>query len=166
MARPKNVAPVEAEPELKQHRRSRIIKIKKSYVALSLLLILIGVGGLLGYKEYDKVKRENKQLQDPQQSARIESDRIKQEVSKLIDIPQNEEPTIATVVDVEKLKNQAFFAKAQNGDRVLMFPESKKAVLYRPSVKKIIEVAPINIGNNQQPQPAAQPSEQPNGLNQ
>lgn len=140
----------------KKQRRSVSINIKKSYLIIALLVVVIGVGGGLGYHQYDKVKKENKRLSDPQASAAAETERIKSEVSKLIDVPQDEQPTIASVVDASKLNNQAFFAKAQNGDRVLMYAKAKKAILYRPSSKKIIEVAPINLGNNAQAPTAQQ----------
>ncbi|GIW62868.1 MAG: hypothetical protein KatS3mg090_0694 [Patescibacteria group bacterium] len=55
----------------------------------------------------------------------------------------NEVPTIATVTDEAKLKNQEFFKMAKNGDVVFIFTESRKAILYRPSIDKIIEVAPV-----------------------
>ncbi len=69
-------------------------------------------------------------------------------IGKLMDLPQGEDPTLATVTDVSKLSGQAFFAKAQNGDQVLIYGTAKKAILYRPSLQKIIEVAPINIGSD------------------
>jgi hypothetical protein len=55
---------------------------------------------------------------------------------------------VATVSDASKLQSQQFFAKAQNGDKVLIFTNAKRAVLYRPSTNKVIEYAPVNIGNN------------------
>ncbi len=59
----------------------------------------------------------------------------------------NEEPTIATVSDLSKLKDQPFFTNAKQNDIVLMFPRAQKAVLYNPTLNKIIEVAPItNVG--------------------
>jgi hypothetical protein len=67
-------------------------------------------------------------------------DDILEKVGKLIDIP-NETPTVATVSDVTKLTGQEFFAKAQNGDKVIIFPKAQKAILYRPGTNKIIEVA-------------------------
>jgi hypothetical protein len=128
------------------------LKIKKLYIITAVLALLVVGGGVLGFQQYDKVKKENQRLQDPQEAAKDETDRIKREVAALIEVPGNESPTIASVVDASKLSNQAFFAKAQNGDRVLMYAQAKKAILYRPSTKKIIEVAPINIGNNGQTQ--------------
>lgn len=142
-------AKVEKTDELSDARRSKYkVKVKKLYFALGFLFVLLAAGGYLGYSKYDKLQDENKKLSDPQEAARQETQKIKERVAKLIDVPQNEDPTIASVVDSSKLKNQAFFAKAENGDKVLMYSQAKKAILYRPSTDKIIEVAPINIGNN------------------
>lgn len=69
-------------------------------------------------------------------------------VASLVSLPEGETPTIATVTDVEKLKSQAFFAKAENGDKVLIFSKARKAYLYRPTTNKIVEIGPINIGSN------------------
>lgn len=67
-------------------------------------------------------------------------------VSRLIVLPEGETPTIATVADPSKLKGQAFFANAKVGDKVLIYPNSKKAILYDPNQDIIVEVAPVNIG--------------------
>jgi hypothetical protein len=56
-----------------------------------------------------------------------------------------EKPTIATVENTKKLTSQAFFKNARNGDKVLMYTQTKKAILYRPSEDKVIEVAYLNI---------------------
>lgn len=120
---------------------------KPSIAVLVVVVLAVTVGGGLGYKKYTALRAENQRLSNPQAAAEDEANRIKDEVAQLIELP-NEKPTVATVVDVEKLKSQTFFANAQNGDRVLLFAQAKKAVLYRPSSKKIVEVAPINIGDN------------------
>lgn len=65
------------------------------------------------------------------------------DLAKLMALP-NEKPTVATVSDIEKLKDQEFFTKAKNGDKVFIFPKAQKAILYRPSTKKLIEVAFYN----------------------
>lgn len=65
-------------------------------------------------------------------------------VARLIELPE-EAPTLATVSDVDKLKDQDFFRRAQNGDKVLIFKNAKKAILYRPFTNKIIEVGPIKV---------------------
>lgn len=65
------------------------------------------------------------------------------EVGKFVDLP-NETPRIVTVFDADKLRSQPFFAKAENNDQVLIYEKAKKAILYRPSTKKLIEVAIYN----------------------
>lgn len=115
-------------------------------IAVAGILVVAG-GGAFGYKQYMALREENARLANPQTAQESEANKLKEEVAKLIELP-NENPTVATVVDVDKLKSQPFFASAQNGDRVLIFAQAKKAVLYRPGTKKIVEVAPINIGDN------------------
>lgn len=82
---------------------------------------------------------------DPSVKSQAEVKGTVTEVGKLIDLPKDEEPSLAEVKDVEKLKDQPFFAKAQNGDKVLIYQQNGRAILYRPSTKKIIEVMPINF---------------------
>jgi len=72
-------------------------------------------------------------------------------VGKLIMLPEGEEPTVATISDIEKLKDQAFFTHAQNGDKVLIYTTAKKAILYRAETNKIIDVAPVNMGGAASP---------------
>lgn len=87
--------------------------------------------------QHNNAKKNTKVL------AATQIDDLMVKLGKLMDVP-NETPTIATVSDVTKLRGQEFFAKAQNGDKVIIFPVAKKAVLYRPATNKIIEVALYN----------------------
>ncbi len=65
------------------------------------------------------------------------------DVSDLMLLPSDETPTLATVSDMHALEGQEFFKKAQEGDKVLMYLRSRRAIIYRPSIDKIIEVGPI-----------------------
>lgn len=70
-------------------------------------------------------------------------------VSRLIELPQGEAPTVAAVTDPTKLNNQAFFSHAKVGDQVLVYTKARKAILYDPQADKIIEVAPIAVDPQQ-----------------
>ncbi len=83
---------------------------------------------------------------DPQKAVQEESKDLIARVGKLIVLPEGEEPTIATVTDTELLKSQPFFTNAKKGDKVLIYTNARKAILYSPENNKIVEVAPINIG--------------------
>jgi hypothetical protein len=65
-------------------------------------------------------------------------------VGKHIVLPTDEQPTMATVSDPAKLKDQSFFANAKKGDKVLIYADSRKAILYNPETDRVVEVAPIN----------------------
>ncbi len=97
------------------------------------------------YYFYDKYQKSQEMLKNPTAVAKQEVQALTRQVGKFIDLP-NEEPTVATVSDKEKLADQAFFQKAENGDKVLIYTQARKAILYRPAISKIIEVSTINLG--------------------
>lgn len=125
----------------------------KGIVALIIFIILL-ILVAPGYYFYIQYQDTQKLLENPADSAKEEVAAVVAKVAGLILLPDDEEPTLATVSDKTKLANQAFFAHAQNGDKVLIYTKSKKAYLYRPSIDKIIDVAPVNIGEQA---PPAQP---------
>ena len=133
-------------------RKTRLL-----YGVIALLVVLLLAGGFLGYKKYDELKKENAKLLNPEESAKAEADRIKSQVESIIDVPKDQTPVIYTVTDAGKLKNQAFFANAENGDKALFYESAKRAVLYRPSTNKIINVSNIDV------QPNAAKQEQTDG---
>jgi hypothetical protein len=67
---------------------------------------------------------------------------ILETVGQFIELPQGEDPVIATVTDPKKLQDQEFFKKAQTGDKVIVFSNAKLAILFRPSTNKIIQAGP------------------------
>lgn len=80
---------------------------------------------------------------NPELKAQIEVSELLSRVGKLIVLPENEMPTLATILDENKVKEELFFKNAKNGDKLLAYVKNKKAILYRPSTNKIVEVAPI-----------------------
>lgn len=121
----------------------------KKVVLAVVVLAVLAAAAFLGVR-YMQAQKEIQRLSNPQEASRAEADKLKADVGKLLELPADETPTVATVVDASKLKEQPFFAKSENGDKVLIFSQSRKAILYRPSTNKVIEVAPINLGNSTQ----------------
>jgi len=107
-------------------------KNKKTLIAVIAVLLIIPAA--VGIVSRLQVKNE------PSVLAANDVNGLIEEVGKFMTLP-NETPTVATVSDVSKLANQEFFSEAENGDKVIIFPKAQKAILYRPSSKKIIEVA-------------------------
>ena len=127
-----------------------LAKFSKKIVILIGIVIVLAIAAFPAYYFYSKYQKTKQLVYNPSLATQEEVKTLVEKVGKLIELPTNETPTIATVSDKEKLKEQPFFTKAENGDKVLIFTQGKKAILYRPSVNKIIEVAPINIGESQQ----------------
>lgn len=69
---------------------------------------------------------------------------VKARAGVLYLLPTNEEPALATVTDNSKLSS-SFAGKVENGDKILIYEKNKKAIVYRPSINKIVEVEPIQI---------------------
>ncbi len=84
---------------------------------------------------------ENYALKNPEIQGQKEIDSLVNKVSKLMVLPVGESPSIATVTDPEKLKDQPFFTNSMVGDKVLVYEISNKVILFRPSENKIIEVS-------------------------
>lgn len=78
------------------------------------------------------------------QPVTLDNNTLIADVGKDIQLPAGETPTIASVTDLAPLKGQEFFKDAVIGDKVLIFSKSGEAILYRPSTKKVIVVAPLN----------------------
>lgn len=115
--------------------------IKRLLVVVPTVLFVVAAG--VAYSFYVQVADLKK---NPQAEAQAEVKNVVEQVAKLIVLPTDEDPTLATVVDPDKLRDQPFFANAQKGDRVLIYTKARKAILYNPTSHKIVDVAPINIG--------------------
>ena len=61
-------------------------------------------------------------------------------VGKLMKLPTNEQPMVATVTDPAQLQGQEFFKPAIQGDKLLVYKNAQLAILYRLSENKIINV--------------------------
>lgn len=118
----------------------------KNKIILSIFVLLVVAGSAgTSYYFYTKYQAAQQALNNPELAAQDEVQQITNKLGKLIELPQDEEPSVATVLDHEKLKDQQFFTSAQDGDKVVIYTKAMKAILYRPSDNKIIEVAPIQI---------------------
>lgn len=126
-------------------------------------IFVVGLLGLVGTMEY-KRQMISAQLQELEQDfEETQGQDINQEqlnnvelaakiiaeVRALIEIPEDVEPTVATIVDVNILRERnPFYEVAENGDHLLVTPT--RAILYSSKQKKILDVAPVQL--EEQPQ--------------
>ncbi|MFZ4632460.1 MAG: hypothetical protein ACOYL8_04680 [Patescibacteria group bacterium] len=109
-------------------------RVKQLIILASVLVLVIGLAIFYLLSQKPKVSPEEKELKE-----------LIFKVEKLMELPQDETPTVATVLDEEKVREEVFFKQAKSGDKLLAYIKNKKAILYRPSANKIIEVAPISF---------------------
>lgn len=137
------VVPAPARKFMKKHQMLML------FLAL-VALIAIGVG-VYYYNQYTSL---NNIIKNPNLAVTKQTQQLITQVGKLMELPKDEQPTVATVTDASKLKGQAFFANAVNGDKVLIYVKARKAILYDPVKNVIVDVAPVNISQNQTPAPS------------
>lgn len=146
-----------AAAEAKKSRSFKNFVKKIPFGKFGLVVLVFLAIGATGASIYFYDKYQTAQVLGSQDSDAVD---LQSKVGKLMDLPQ-EEPVAATVSDVERLRSQPFFARAKNGDKVLFYQSIKKAILYRPSINKIIEVATINLNGSAvsgTPTPSVSPS--------
>ncbi|MDR1272741.1 MAG: hypothetical protein LBK04_07140 [Clostridiales Family XIII bacterium] len=62
-------------------------------------------------------------------------------------LPEGEEPVVSTVTDAAGLKDGApFYRNAENGDKILIYAESGKIIIYREGENLIVNAGPIIDG--------------------
>lgn len=131
--------------------------------ATLMVIALVGLVSALEYKrqavsaQLGKLTVQLEQMQNGGEAQEQKNEEVAQriiaEVRVLIEIPADIEPTVATIVDVDTLRaRNPFYNKAENGDHLVVTTE--RAILYRASEKKIIDVVPVQL------QPADAPSEE------
>jgi hypothetical protein len=110
----------------------------RKMVGIGLLVIAVfiaaGVYGYLRYRETQKLLAQNGIVGQGEVAA------VLAKVGQLMELPTDEVPTLATVQDRTKLAKEPFFAVSQNGDKVIIYQNARKVILYRPSIDKVINV--------------------------
>ncbi|MEK7606370.1 MAG: hypothetical protein AAB458_02140 [Patescibacteria group bacterium] len=116
---------------------------RNTLTILVILVIILGASSYYFFTKYNELKNNPNAATEEEVAALVE------EVGKLILLPADEVPTVATVADPSLLADQPFFANAEEGDRVLIYAQAQKAILYSPSRNQVVEVAPVNIGEGE-----------------
>ncbi len=124
--------------------KTTTLKLKTKVIVRFLFIVILFLLVFIGWKYFypDKGKVD---MLDVAERERAE---IISKVGAHIVLPKDEVPTLATVSDPEQLKKYPFFTNAEKGDKVLIYSLAKKAILYRPTGDKIVEIAPIITKTN------------------
>ncbi len=113
-------------------------------IALVVLVVVVDTQRRKAQTELKNLTVRLEQLQGNNQENQEKAKQVVQKVQKLMNIDVSVEPTVATIVDVEKLRAQnPFYNKAENGDYLIVTPT--RAILYREEENIILDVVPVQI---------------------
>jgi hypothetical protein len=134
----------EAAPKSKF--RFKKIKLPRKHAGLllfALVILVIGGGAFIYRNQAAKPGLNNTLGAQSEKEQDKQNEDIMKKVQELTLVPLNETPEIAEIADTTKLDDQAFFSRAQNGDKVIIYRTAKRVVLYRPSTNMVIETGPL-----------------------
>ena len=106
--------------------------------SIVILFVVLLIACIYFFVQYRKLSRT------PDVIAKEKTAEVIKKISELAIVPNDPGAVLATVTDITKLKDQHFFANAQNGDQIVIFPSVMKAVLYRPSINRIVDIGPLS----------------------
>lgn len=113
-----------------------------------IILTIILVATLFNYRKVSKRLAHMSTVAGQQEVVKKEVQDLVNKVSKLILLPSNETPTVATIADAENLsKTQPFYKGSHNGDKVLIYFQAQKAYIYDPVKNLLVNVGPVYIEN-------------------
>ena len=117
----------------------------------ALLVIVIGIA-MFFYGRWQRYRDDPMKAQKEQ--IERETNKVVRKVSKLMILPEDEMPSLVTVSNKEEInENQEFFKLTEDGDKMLIYRQARKAILYRPKSNRIVNVAPVNVSSGGQTGP-------------
>jgi hypothetical protein len=136
---------------------------EKRFLRMVAVVLLAGgfiTAGVVGYVKYSDAQKKLAvlQMQLAQLPTSAGDEEVVARVASHFVLPE-EQPKVVTITDADTLKiEQPFFAKAKNGDKLLVY--SQKVILYSPVLDKIVEIAQIKpevikTSDMQEPSPPA-----------
>ena len=123
-------------------------KFAKKLVGFLLFLLVITLAAASGYFYWQYQKLSKSPLAG-QIQAEEENNRAVKAVGKLMLLPTDETPVVATIADIDKLKDVPFYKNAKNGQKLIIYSNLKQAILYDPTTNMIINVGSFNMTEDQ-----------------
>lgn len=122
----------------------------KKLLMLANVLLIVGLAGTSVYLFMDNRDLKSTASLSQDEKSQIENDKLVAEISKLMNLPSDEEPTIFKVNDPKKTEEgnpgiTQIFSDLQKDDYLLVYKNDRLGIQYRPSENKIIKTATISL---------------------
>lgn len=108
-----------------------------------ILLILFLIILFVVLINYLQLAQKSVLARDKNKAQVAEAKKITRELSRLVVLPKNQDPKIATIINAEaaRKQNPQFYARASDGDIVVIYGET--AYIYNPRLKRIVNMGPV-----------------------
>lgn len=117
---------------------------------ISLLVLALGAFAW-SFFNYQSVKKEVEVLKDPSLAQRLNEEQTQEllkKVGKILVLPQEKNPVVAIINDVELLaSNQDFYKDAHDGDKLIIYQNSRKAIIFDEDNNRVVNVGPVFYNN-------------------
>jgi hypothetical protein len=124
-----DLRPIKQKPSLYRRLRKYFRKNPNYVYRLLALLILVIAIGLFFLAKHTSSKGDLKSVESS--------------VGKLMLLPKDEQPTLATVENKNSLNDKFLASHSKNGDRVLIYTKNQMVIIYRPNLNKIAAVGTV-----------------------
>ncbi len=124
-------------PELNFDLEKQRRKTKRDRMIILILIVVIFLGLIL-FLVQKKIELNSLNAFD---DSSIQS--LEESISNVIKVDSSEKPTVAQITDIDNLKKQnpSLYTDAENDDLIIIYPDT--AIIYRPSLNKIITIVRI-----------------------
>lgn len=159
-------------PPNQPSQNKRVVQEKRARRGVSFLNVLsilavVVIIALFVWLEKDRrsteqeLRQASAELEEIRNNSQVTGEELSQQVLEKVrvhmEISMDPEPTVATIVDVDALKEaNEFYASAKNGDHLII--TARRAILYDPDRDMILDVVPVVIDQEEQSQQSAEES--------
>ena len=137
---------------------------KKSVKASIAVIVFVIIVGILYVIISFLSKKEALQSTAEQVSSDAQTQKVVDTIAavgKLVVLPEDETPAVFEIKDIDRLvKQQAFFAGAHNGDKLLIYPKKAKAIIFSPNLNRIVNFGPVTFDSAVQAATESQDAQQ------
>lgn len=112
------------------------MKLRRRTYIIGTILVLVVIGAAAGVLHMRGHFQKS--------TAEADAAKVMQQVRQHYLLPSDEEPAVATVTNKSKISTP-FLKSAENGDRVLIYQKNSLAIIYRPSIDRIVAVGNVQI---------------------
>ncbi len=130
----------------------------RSQLIMMWILLILALGAFMwSFLNYTQTKKQLAILTDPKLASELsqrETEVLLEKIAKHAVLPKEKNPVVAVINDVEQLAaTQDFYSMAHNGDKVVIYSNARKAIIYDEKADRIVNIGPVIYSD--QPTPAA-----------